>query len=354
LKIGLFLGAGASVQFGNPTTKKFKEQLIETNAVDKRIRPILNLKSLPDVEYVLECLKEILNIGDSPFGKFLNNEEVDIVMRSEKEITFRELFSLGAGPYNQIMQNLFQTYQIEDEKKPLLKNFFKTLFDLISKYSDAIEVVTTNYDLAVETFCNLPATDYQCVDGFAVSGKGYYWNPELFNQNFDPSRGKFVKLYKIHGSLDWQGTGKQIKKLGSIPNFEPSGATPSTVIAPTLSQKDEYDNEPFSLLLQHFSKKLSDSDVCIVIGFSFRDREISKHFEEYVKNGKHLIIVSPNCHKDYIENLFQTKNVFSNGDIKNFANTHAISKNRRVNLIDSPFEGKNDQKIFEDLENYLK
>ena len=355
MKIALFLGAGASVQFGNPTTKKFKEQLIETNAVDKRIRPILNLKSLPDIEYLLQCLKQILDIGNDPFGKFLNNEEFDIVMRSDPEITLRDLFSLGSGPYNQIMDNLFQTYQIEDEKKPLLKNFFKTLFDLISKYSDSIEVGTTNYDLAVETFCNLPATDYQCVDGFKMVGLNFQWNSKSLNENFEKSREKFVYLHKIHGSLNWQGKDSALRKYGDIANFEPEGSgSPSTVIAPTLSPKDAYSKQPFSFLLQNFSEKLQNSDVCIVIGFSFRDEDISQYFRQFVINKKHMIIVSPSCFRNYAQNLFHLKNDMTDEVIKEWATSHARAENRNVSFIDLPFNSDNNKEVFKKIESKLK
>jgi len=254
------------------------------------------------------------------------------------------------------MQFLFQKYKIEEDVKPKLNDFFKPLFDLISNYSERIVVGTTNYDLAIETYCNLTGSDYQCVDGFHMSGNSHIWNPNYLNENFDRPGERFVYLHKIHGSLNWTGKSPDLIKYDQIPNFEPeSSVKPSTIIAPTLSPKNAYSEPPFQFLLENFSKHLLESDICIVIGFSFRDNYITEHFKEFIDNRKHLIIVSPNCYRDYAENIFNLQNDYSDEGIKEWSTSHARGAvNRHVSFIDLPFDGENNNKTFEKIKNMLK
>jgi hypothetical protein len=70
LRIGLFLGAGASVPFGKPTTKKLRDELIKEYTGRANSQPpelwyrillhsILSFPKFEDIEHVLQALKEI-------------------------------------------------------------------------------------------------------------------------------------------------------------------------------------------------------------------------------------------------------------------------------------------------------
>jgi hypothetical protein len=51
--------------------------------------------------------------------------------------------------------------------------------------------------------------------------------------------------------------------------------TADLLVKPTLSPKEEEGEEPFRTLIDNFSEKLMNIDVCIIIGFSLRDRRIT-------------------------------------------------------------------------------
>ena len=72
-------------------------------------------------------------------------------------------------------------------------------------------------------------------------------------------------------------------------------------------------------------KQLKDCDVCIVIGFSFRDEVVATHFKDFVDAGKHLIIISPKCRETYCENL-QQKSFESVYKRDEWLNEHTIKK----------------------------
>jgi len=50
------------------------------------------------------------------------------------------------------------------------------------------------------------------------------------------------------------------------------------LIAPTISPKDGHEKEPFKTIRQKFINYLEIADVCIVIGFSFRDKKVAEPF----------------------------------------------------------------------------
>jgi hypothetical protein len=66
LRLALFLGAGASVPYGKPTTLKLKDELIDRykrddmrNQSEHYLYSILSFSQFEDIEHVLQCIKEI-------------------------------------------------------------------------------------------------------------------------------------------------------------------------------------------------------------------------------------------------------------------------------------------------------
>jgi len=357
LNITLFLGAGASVQFGNPATKGFKEQLLEKNLLGDYFS--LVLKPFPDIEHVLECIKEIQELNKKEhLTKFLYNDEFDFEVKSRlpsikiESPSIRLFMNEGKTIHEQIMHNLFEIYRIREDQELSVRNFFNSLFSLIIKYTKQIHIGTTNYDLAVEEFCKSQGSGHSIVDGFEMVGKEITWKPEVFQKNDSPD---FIKLYKIHGSLNWQSDRGILTRLPFMPEFRSAdNRMSSVVIAPTLSPKEALEKEPFSTILSLYSEKLQKSDVCIVIGFSFRDGDISDHFRTFVQNGKQLIIISPDCHRDYLVNLCKEYgHVQDYGAIKEIADQHARSNGRNVKLIDLPCDEKNNEVVFRKIESFL-
>jgi hypothetical protein len=75
------------------------------------------------------------------------------------------------------------------------------------------------------------------------------------------------------------------------------------LVYPTLSPKDGYEKEPYKSIRDNFVKMMDISDLCIVIGFSFRDIHINDIFLKFLKNGKTIIVISPDAWISYNTNL---------------------------------------------------
>ena len=85
MDIGLFLGAGASVYYGYPTTKALKEKLLKQyTSYDGSIEhKLLKSEHLYDIEYVLDLLIK--------FDQFFNIEHINNFF-GNMEIQFCKFF----------------------------------------------------------------------------------------------------------------------------------------------------------------------------------------------------------------------------------------------------------------------
>lgn len=112
-------------------------------------------------------------------------------------------------------------------------------------------------------------------------------------------------LYKLHGSLDWK---KHIElgfiRTGIESKIKDDTIIDNLIIAPTLSPKDGHEIEPFKAILKNFEDYMNTAEICLVIGFSFRDIHIKRIFQSFVKSGKSIVIVSPDAIRDFYEHLF--------------------------------------------------
>ena len=74
-----------------------------------------------------------------------------------------------------------------------------------------------------------------------------------------------------------------------------------------MSPKDEANGkEPYRTILNQFESIMKELDVCIVIGFSFRDEHINQIFTEFANTqGKKLIAISPSAITDFHTKILQ-------------------------------------------------
>jgi hypothetical protein len=157
---------------------------------------------------------------------------------------------------------------------------------------------TTNYDLSFEVAASR-------IGSIVVDGFGYSF-PSTFdprNYHLDIVREgnagsleripELFRLYKLHGSVDWERTGASIRKNAMSDN---------PVIVYPRRQKYELSYEPpFFDAFSSFNAGLREEDVSIIIiGFGFRDRHISQPMISAMSQNPDLqsIIVDPGLTDD--------------------------------------------------------
>jgi hypothetical protein len=153
-----------------------------------------------------------------------------------------------------------------------------------------------NYDGVIETFCENNGISYS--DGFDP-----YWNPN----NFDT---KDVKIFKLHGSLYWFKTEKDkilrvpVKGLEVTNLRYLSDETLSEMIIYPALQKDK-NSEVYLWIHNRFLFELNEAHTCVVMGYSFRDKEVRENLLGAMNTNPDLwlIVVSPNATKHKNEYL---------------------------------------------------
>lgn len=287
-RIALFLGAGASVPYGMPTTKKLREELGQNFPR----QDLVDGTQFPDAEHILQALDDEIRFANTSAGKHhrrINTPFNDLIKQSEHAKNY--------------LENLVQkSYAWNSSVDSTAVDVLGALFGLVESDNGVVTVFTTNYDGAVEKYCGRAEPAPECIDGFVPcqKNKEFVWSGN-FTPSDESARSK-VFLYKLHGSMNWQrsvedGTRVTVRKPD---NSTPMSRSDNAYILPTLRIKDEdMREEPFATLRDKFDKIPELFDVCIAIGCSFRDKHIHDKFVEFIKSGKTLIAVGPEAASDF-------------------------------------------------------
>ena len=320
MKVGLFLGAGASVPFNKPITLELKRKLTTyTGPVDIKeeiLQSFLNDVYYEDIEYVFQAVHDIINFSESKGGKyFFTRGQNGIFNYYHGGLPF-DTFIMRIRELGKHLEKIvYDNYRWINSTDIENLTIYENIFEFLEKHSDTIKIFTTNYDRVIEECCNKNIHRYACIDGF--ERKPSHSEISRWTNTFDIPESdnlKHVCLYKLHGSLNW----KEHNTHGIIKTNEEGLSTDSNfkrniVILPTLSPKMEEDVEPFLTLLRHFENYMEEANSCIVIGSSFRDSNIKRIFTEFIKSGKTLVVVSPHSMETTCKYLLDT-NVPENFD----------------------------------------
>ena len=158
-------------------------------------------------------------------------------------------------------------------ERPPLMNYSQVVNELIRISGSPLRVFTTNYDL---TFESLPCLSKP---GALVNGirpdrrsREFRWSRAASDDAADEATR--VVLYRLHGCSHWfadadAGEFDRIVYLPELPRFEKN--TRPIVIFPARRKAGlEYRN-PFSFAYNELRKAIVSAELCVVIGYSFRD-----------------------------------------------------------------------------------
>lgn len=338
-KIALFLGAGASVPYGLPTTKQFLDNLRESDLMDNNIlKSLVDCPQFTDIEHVLQAIKDVINFQHTHGGLFYSwmssNSGINIAMKPVPIIY--EQFNTELIQVRQLLHDVILTkYQLNDEQALIpLGQTLSPILNFMMKYSDKINVFTTNYDGTIEEFIR-HSNLYRLVDGFRPdNNQEFVFEPSIFEDEFD-SEPSPIFLYKLHGSLNWVKRRHTILRISVEQKLDPAKYT-NLIVYPTLSPKGDSDQMPYKFLFKRFEFTMDETDILIVVGFSFRDKEITdKIREQFVKEKKRLIIISPSGAYDYYHNLVGEEMPSESTQQEFMPNDYTLILNQKLNEITS-------------------
>jgi NAD-dependent SIR2 family protein deacetylase len=373
----IFFGAGASKEFGIPTMREMVEKFLneikgENNNNNKENNLFIDIyetlkkdmNSNVDLEAiftVLEGLKELdLKKTDKVIESYICNKICSQSLKEyyNKSSINKETITNLENKYKYFIRRECKTLK---EKKILIKKVYTNLFNSVSQKFKNIEhndyneykiridktninlgekwiFFTTNYDDSLEYFFGLIDDGDILNTGFIQKGKRRIMDPELFMRTGLFLSNKY-KLVKLHGSINWleESDGTIVEEDSDLDKasekYEPDRYIDEKIIYP-LSQKHLY----FSPFIESFyllNKALSEIDIWIIIGYSFRDSIIRNLFTKNLKNHKKkIIIVHP--HEKEIVGLDDFKKISNN-----------------IEIINAYFAQNNYDKVNEDIANKI-
>lgn len=305
----LFLGAGASKPLGIPTMAEFTGAIIEDlesrgmpswgalvrDLLDRVAKAGLN----PDIESVLSVLegqanplKVLADVGaqailfGNPFALSKQNRIANVAIEEIEEAIHERCVRIdhkaAIGLLGPLWDALYANIRF-----PTSPNGFESI-----GVGPLLKIFTTNYDLAVETF--LKSRNYGFDDGFHQDPVGDI----AFDGNWTQGT---VNLFKLHGSVDYlvKQDAKVTRTEALLQEADPFGRAVKErrMIYPT---GEKYaTRSPYYEYLGQLRRALVTEQVCIVLGYSFRDTPINNAFLDGIqKNSKlRILVVGPSASK---------------------------------------------------------
>ena len=288
----MLLGAGASKFAGIPTTKDLVAEL------RKRVASLGDQRESPAAEFFASNLlietspKDIEDLYEL-IDRMVDAEKVHRIVTKCKtkeqgdDVQFVPVSSSSAVPEGESERPRGEIDDIDDTIKTL-KSIKSVIRDMLlercmvdPKRRDDVKIVfgsvleplairnvlTTNYDNVIETYCEEARTPL--ANGFEPS---FHGDRREWTGKFGKAESGALRLVKMHGSVTWQRDGDAVLEIGRLSARDEEY---DVMIYPEKGTK-RYDKSIFPRLRRKFSEVLANTDLLVVIGFSFRDEEINR------------------------------------------------------------------------------
>lgn len=269
--VGFFFGAGTSCALGVPNiqqlTQDVKKQLQGTYTVnfDLIVSDLAGIIKDRDVniEDILNHIRRIREItGES--SKAYEGVSGDAALKLDREVCT-------------IIYKVISTSEVSVSVETT-KKFFAWLSLLNRDFSK--EIFTTNYDLIIEKA--LEASHIPYFDGFVGSYEPFFWQ-ESIDQfvGKDDLTQNWIRLWKIHGSLNWfwkrddVSKANRIIRIGKIEDID--CVQNELVIYPSKEKYDSSRKQPFIAYFDRLKNYLLNGELLFVFtGYSFSDQHINE------------------------------------------------------------------------------
>lgn len=284
-------GAGASVPAGVPATMafvtEFRKSLVDVSSpllptLDEILTILRSKTSDVDVELLLATLA-VLSEKENPDKLDFYKVEGSALTRHADVVP--------------LLAQLREYVRLKCVVEPDNIGYLDPLREFAIQ-EGPLDVLTVNYDTAVEQFASL--TELVCEDGLDNR-----WSPDRLR-----AHGSDIRLHKMHGSITWWKTDRGAAIRLPVLNPKDEIVLLTKERAKTLmiypARKATFDG-PFPELYIEARRKL-ESPRCktlIVVGYSFRDNEIRDMVLDAARKNRELqvLLIGPNAHAIYEERL---------------------------------------------------
>ncbi len=277
----VLLGAGASCVCGLPSGAKLfedlkKHKIKKFNGNDEEIKKIITTTDNLDIETYLSKIENAKMF-------YKNNND-------SKKADNIEVF------YNDCLKFIVNKIKINVPSRDVHKKFISKLLSTRNDLSKGrIKIFTTNYDTIIEDAC--AEEGIIAIDGFSFVGSKRLFNSNYFDydviddnltkRNNTPERiNNLIYLHKLHGSVNWY----KEENTFYCTNKNQEKKNPMIIIPGESKFKNSYDS-PYLDMIGKFREGLCESELLIVIGYSFSDTHINNIIVESIQRNSNISVL---------------------------------------------------------------
>lgn len=247
----VFLGAGAAKACGLPDVKRL-EELVKAALTGTARDAFERLLGGRNIEQVLSRLRRYA--GFVPDGETVDNLTAAQADDLDKSICQAIVNALDIATANLAPMNHLAAWAARTD------------------YLHPVEIFTVNYDLLIETALERLGVPY--FDGFVGSLRARF-RAQLVEESPEAAGGvpsQFVRLWKLHGSVNWERSAKEIVRIG-----QPVSDDLPAAIYPSDAKYEESRRVPFLVLQDRLRRALHQAETIVLIsGFNFADDHLNE------------------------------------------------------------------------------
>lgn len=236
-----------------------------------------------DTRDLVRAIEKIRN--PSP-GRRVHNAESDLRRALEKYLTTREAVIPGESSFSEAEKTVVRgVAEVLSQHQAV--SYLVPIADFARTQSTGIDVLSLNYDLVIENLCEN--------NGLTLERGLSSWtpgNPMNFHQS-----GAAVRLYKMHGSVDWYVKPSDSEVLP--PTYitgDSDDLSKRTVPWIVIGDREKLSTPgPILDLLRAVEDALRESDHLVVVGYSFADAHINSLLSHWLSSddSRTMSIVDP-------------------------------------------------------------
>lgn len=141
-----------------------------------------------------------------------------------------------------------------------------------------VEIFTTNYDILIER--SLEKARVPVFDGFTGIHEPFF-NGDCFENTKMMPPSDWIRLWKIHGSINW----KLDNSSGSKRIVRVTGCSDGEMILPSHQKYDESRKQPYQALIDRFIRVLKhDCSLLVTSGYNFGDQHLDSIIYDALDN----------------------------------------------------------------------
>lgn len=159
---------------------------------------------------------------------------------------------------------------------------------LFRSNSNTINVVTPNYDRVAEYACDLAGVMH--LNGFSPGIIRRREGSDPVHIRLGRNAARTVRLWKVHGSLDWFEDNAGNALCLPLSTTFPDGLSP-LIVTPGVSKYERTHDEPFRTALRGADEALNTASSFLCIGYGFRDSHIEPRLVERCRQNNIPIVI---------------------------------------------------------------